>query len=175
MTTKNLPHRLFCFWGQSFIIKSWAEVLLKRNFTPKQGRQAAAKYVNLLQFPYSYGTFFMRLWATYIFPDSVHNIFLQQNRQTDPGNIHIKRSKTRECGNWEWGRTIPFLEIFCFEFSVMCLCSLASADSLHSNYEYSESSSALKTYLVKSPRVPSQLHATKLLWTACRGHVWIGS
>ncbi len=37
------------------------------------------------------------------------HIFLQQNWQTDCGNIHINRSETHECGNLDWGLTIPFL------------------------------------------------------------------
>jgi hypothetical protein len=28
-------------------------------------------------------------------------IWLQQNRQTDPGNKHINRSQIHECENWE--------------------------------------------------------------------------
>jgi hypothetical protein len=40
------------------------------------------------------------------------HIFLQQNRQTNRGNIYLNRPQTHECGNWDWGRTIPFLGIF---------------------------------------------------------------
>ncbi len=59
---------------------------------------------------------FMCLWAIYIFPGSVYTYFLQQNRQTHRGNIHIIRSQTHECGNWDWGPDIPFLGIFVSNF-----------------------------------------------------------
>jgi hypothetical protein len=49
-------------------------------------------------------------------PRIVPHIFLQQNRQTDHGNMYIDRSQTHECGNWDWGRTIPFLGIFFSNF-----------------------------------------------------------
>ncbi len=39
---------------------------------------------------------------------------------------YINRSQTHECGNWEWGRTIPFLGIFVSN-SVLCLCSAEMA------------------------------------------------
>ncbi len=41
---------------------------------------------------------------------------LQQNRQIYRGNIHINRSQTPECGNWNCGRAIPFLAIFVSNF-----------------------------------------------------------
>jgi hypothetical protein len=43
-------------------------------------------------------------------------IFLQQNRQTDRGNICINRSPKHECRNWEQGSFIS--GNICFEFSV---------------------------------------------------------
>ncbi len=45
------------------------------------------------------------------------HIFLQQNRQTNHGNICINRSQTRECGNWDWGPLIwklPALWVWSF-------------------------------------------------------------
>jgi len=38
-------------------------------------------------------------------------ILLEENRWTDWGDIYIDRSQTQECGNWDWGRAIPFLGI----------------------------------------------------------------
>ncbi len=35
------------------------------------------------------------------------SILLQPNMWTDPRNIHIYRSQTHECGNWDWGGAIP--------------------------------------------------------------------
>jgi hypothetical protein len=62
----------------------------------------------------------MCLWTIYIFPESVH-IFSCGRELVDRSWEYINRSQTHECGNWDWGRTIPFLE-YCFEFSVLCLC-----------------------------------------------------
>jgi hypothetical protein len=59
-------------------------------------------------------------------------ILLQENMWTDPG-IHpsaysaagkyvgrseeyINRSQTHECGNWDWGRAVPFLGIHQWDF-----------------------------------------------------------
>ncbi len=58
---------------------------------------------------------FMCLWVIYIQRICPH-IFLQQNRQTDHGNICINRSQTHDCGNWDWGRSIPYLGIFVSNF-----------------------------------------------------------
>ncbi len=66
------------------------------------------------------------------------HIFLQQNRQTDRGNTvqYINRSQTHECGNWNWGRAIPFLAIFVsnFRYCVFAvhLCSLVSVPGYNS-------------------------------------------
>jgi hypothetical protein len=40
------------------------------------------------------------------------NIFLQQNSRQIVGIY----SQTHECGNWDWGRAIPYLEIFVSNF-----------------------------------------------------------
>ena len=46
---------------------------------------------------------------------------IQENRDSklDLSWEYINRSQTHECGNWDWGRAIPFLEIH-FRFSVQC-------------------------------------------------------
>ncbi len=63
-----------------------------------------------LQFPHSCACerfIHSQDWSTY---------FLQQNRQIHRGNVHINRSQTHECGNWDCGRAIPFLGIFVSNF-----------------------------------------------------------
>jgi hypothetical protein len=44
-------------------------------------------------------------------PRSGPHIFLQQNRQTDPENIHINLSQIYECRNWETEHYNSVLEI----------------------------------------------------------------
>ncbi len=55
------------------------------------------------------------------------HIFLQQNRKTDPAWEYVNRSRTHECGNWYWGRAIPFLGIFVanFRYCVSLQCCFA--------------------------------------------------
>ncbi len=40
--------------------------------------------------------------------------------------VGIYRSSRHECGNWERGRAVSFLEIFFLEFLVKCLCSVGT-------------------------------------------------
>ncbi len=57
------------------------------------------------------------------------HIFLQQNRQSDCGNICINRSQTHECGNWDSLRPRnSFSGNICLKFSVLCLCSAVALD-----------------------------------------------
>ncbi len=58
---------------------------------------------------------FMCLWAIYIFPGSVHLFSCKQDRP-DLSWEYIIRSQTHECGNWDWGRAIPFLGTFVSNF-----------------------------------------------------------
>jgi len=37
--------------------------------------------------------------------------FLQQNRQTDQGNMYVNRSQKHQCRNWDCSRAVPFLGI----------------------------------------------------------------
>jgi hypothetical protein len=55
---------------------------------------------------------------TFMCLGAIPHIFLQQNRQTDPGNILvlINCSQTHEWGNWDCSSAIPFLEIFISNF-----------------------------------------------------------
>jgi hypothetical protein len=65
---------------------------------------------------------FMFWWGIYIFPWSVYRpILLQDNMWPERGNT-LDRSQTHECGNWDWGRAIPFLGIHKSKF----LCSVTS-------------------------------------------------
>ncbi len=50
--------------------------------------------------------------------------FLQQNRQAECEDIYINCSLTHECGNWDWGHTIPFLGKFVsnFRYYVFAVC-----------------------------------------------------
>jgi hypothetical protein len=57
---------------------------------------------------------FMCLWAIYIFPGSVH--IFPPAEKADRTREYISHSQTHECGNWDWGRAIPFLVIFVSNF-----------------------------------------------------------
>jgi hypothetical protein len=48
---------------------------------------------------------FMCLWAIYIFPISI--CLFCGRKYVDRSWEYINRSQTHECGNWDWGRTIP--------------------------------------------------------------------
>ncbi len=57
--------------------------------------------------------------------------FLQQNRETDCGNIHINCSQTHDCGNWDRDPDIPFLGIFVskFQYFVFAVCGIVPLTS----------------------------------------------
>ncbi len=57
---------------------------------------------------------FMCLWAIYIFPLSVWNS--AAGKYVDRSWEYINRSQTHECGNRDWGRAIPFLRIYKWDF-----------------------------------------------------------
>ncbi len=59
-------------------------------------------------------------WFIYSQDLGLH-IFMQLNRQTNRGNICVNRSQTHEGGNWDWGRTIPFLGWFFWIFVTVSL------------------------------------------------------
>ncbi len=45
---------------------------------------------------------------------------------------YINRSKTHECGYWDYGHAVPFLGIL-FEFSVLCLCSVVTFENVRNS------------------------------------------
>ncbi len=57
---------------------------------------------------------FMCLWATYVFPGSVH--IFPAAEEADRLWEYINHSQTHECGNWDCGLAIPFLGIFVSNF-----------------------------------------------------------
>ncbi len=52
----------------------------------------------------------------YIFPRLVHIFSCSRIGRPIVGIHYINRSKTHECGNFDWGRAIPFLGIFVSNF-----------------------------------------------------------
>ncbi len=68
---------------------------------------------------------FMCLWAIYIVPGSVYSTYcLQQNREYI--KEYINRSRTHECGNWDWDPNIPFLGIFVSKFRYFVFAVLSA-------------------------------------------------
>ncbi len=57
---------------------------------------------------------FMRLWAIYIFPQSV--CLFCWRKYVDRSWDYINRSQTYECWNWGWGRAIPRKGIHKWDF-----------------------------------------------------------
>ncbi len=64
----------------------------------------------------------MYLWAIYILPGSVCLLCLR--KYVDRFWEYINRPQTHECGNGDWGRTIPFLWIHKWNFGCSVLISL---------------------------------------------------
>ncbi len=48
---------------------------------------------------------FMRLWAIHIFPRPI--LLFCCRKYVDRSWEYINRSRSHECGNWDWGRAIP--------------------------------------------------------------------
>ncbi len=61
---------------------------------------------------------FMRLWAIYIFPQSVC-VFCWR-KYVDWSWDYTKRSQTHACWNWGWGRAIPRKGIHIWDFALQC-------------------------------------------------------
>jgi hypothetical protein len=55
---------------------------------------------------------FMCLWAIYIFPLSYSAV----GKYVDWSWEYINLPQTHECGSWYWGRAIPFLGIYKWDF-----------------------------------------------------------
>jgi hypothetical protein len=68
---------------------------------------------------------FMGVVSDLYIPRISPHIFLQQNGQVDRSWEYINRSQTHECGNFDWGRAIPFLWILVWILdiaSLHCVC-----------------------------------------------------
>ncbi len=61
---------------------------------------------------------FLCLWAIHIFPRSVClfccSAYFAAGKYVDRIWKYMNRSQTYECGNWDWGRAIPFQGIYEF-------------------------------------------------------------
>ncbi len=63
---------------------------------------------------------FMRLWAFYIFPQSV--CLFCWRKYVDRSWDYTNRSQTHECWNWGWGRAIPRKGIYIYMvISLQCI------------------------------------------------------
>ncbi len=66
---------------------------------------------------------FMFLCVIYIFPRSVYIFCCRKIGGPIVGIYCISRPQTHDCGNWDWGRAVPFLGIHKSKF----LCSVEKA------------------------------------------------
>ncbi len=57
---------------------------------------------------------FRCLWAFYIFPGSVH--IFPAAESADGSWEYKNRSQTHECGNWDWGRAVPWKGMLKWDF-----------------------------------------------------------
>ncbi len=73
-------------------------------YIPRKGNSAASVSISS----------FMCLWMIYIFPGSIHTFSCSRIGRMIVG--YVNHSQTHECGNWDWGRPIPFVGIFVSNF-----------------------------------------------------------
>ncbi len=73
---------------------------------------------------------FMWLWAIYIFPRSI--CLFCCRKYVYRSWEYINRSQTHECGNWDWGRTIPRKGIYKLDF----LCSVRNSQWRYMTLEF---------------------------------------
>ncbi len=78
-----------------------------------------------------------RIGLQYLFPPA---------EQGDRSWEYINRSQTHECGNWAWGRAIPFLEIFVSKFRYFVFA--VQLDSLRCG-NHAEMPPALEKYVCR--------------------------
>jgi hypothetical protein len=63
--------------------------------------------------------------------------------QIGRGNLYINRSQTHECGNWDCGRSIPFLETFVANFGYCVFAVLGTGLLLVGNFRIFSSNTNL--------------------------------
>ncbi len=79
-------------------------------------------------------------------------ILLQETMWTDRGTYTVSRSQIHKCGNWDWGRAIPFLKMHKWDFR----CNVAySKDSalIHSHRWFRQEGIPESWHMVGSPLV----------------------
>ncbi len=81
-------------------------------FMYSQKRNCAA---SVSIFPHSF------LWAIFVYSQN-RSPYFPAAEWADRSWEYMNRSQTHEYGNWDLPRTIPFLEIFVSNFTVLCLC-----------------------------------------------------
>jgi hypothetical protein len=64
---------------------------------------------------------YMCLWAIYSLYSHNRPAYSAAGKYVDRSWEYINRSQTHECGNWDWGRAIPFLGIHKWDFAVVCM------------------------------------------------------
>ncbi len=60
--------------------------------------------------------FYIHMCERFVYSHDRSANAIQQNRQTDRGNIHINCSQIHECRNWKRGRAVSFMGIFVSNF-----------------------------------------------------------
>ncbi len=103
--TGSKKHEHWTVWGA--MTKAAGHTATKIPFMYSQKRNCA---------PQSNVHIHVSVSDSYIFPGSVHIFSCSRIGRRIVGIQYINRSQTHECGNFDWGRAIPFLWIFVSNF-----------------------------------------------------------
>ncbi len=108
-TPRNLFFQMRNFWQYAtpfhlFILWQSHSYTLQRKSHLCVPRKGLARPQS--QFPHSC------VCERFIFPGLIHIFSCRRICKLIVGIYCINHSQTHECGNWDWGRTIPFLGIF---------------------------------------------------------------